>query len=261
MRIDYNEPKQAYVTAQNAKQPRKEPVGMITTIVIFIGVITFIIGFGAGWFFSQRSAKKAFQAATEQISLENSPRQEVTSPAKVQPPQQTSATSQQQPDTSNTQIVPGSAQATPEPPLSFYKTLPGSQKNNVMGSGINTRDDKAKQPLQAAIPSNLIKPQPPGTDTPKPIAAMPQTVPDKHATKQDSSSFTVQVASYSQRLEAETLKNKLTSKGYNVTIIEFNQGVKGTWYRVRVGKKLDQEAAKELAAQLGKGAIAIPERD
>ncbi len=33
------------------------------------------------------------------------------------------------------------------------------------------------------------------------------------------------------------------------------------WYRVRVGKKLDADAAKELAAKLGKGALAIPDRD
>lgn len=262
MRIDYSEPKQAYVTAQNKKQHRKEPVGMITIIVITTGVITFIIGFGTGWFFSQRSAKKAFQAATEQNSLENAPRQEAAPPAKVQPPPQPAAQLQQpQPGASSPQVAPGT-QATPEPPLSFYKTLPSGQKNNVMGSGINTKDDKAKQPIQAAIPSNLTKPPPqPGADTTKPTTANPQAVPEKHTAKQDNSGFTVQVASYSLRSEAETLKNKLAGKGYNVTIIESNQGDKGTWYRVRIGKKLDQEAAKELAGKLGKGAIPIPDRD
>ena len=34
-----------------------------------------------------------------------------------------------------------------------------------------------------------------------------------------------------------------------------------TWYRVRVGRKLDQEAAKELAGKLGKGALVIPDKD
>ena len=252
MRIDYSEPKQAYITAQNKKQPRKEPVGMITTIVIATGVITFIVGFGTGWFFSQRSAKKAFQAATEQTSLENSPRQTATPPAGVQP--QTPAPLQQPP-----QVAPGT-QAAPDSPLSFYKTLPSGQKNNVMGSGINSNDEKSKQPLQAAIPSNLTKPPQPGADTGKP-AANPQTAPDKHTAKQDSNVFTVQVASYSLRSEAETLKSKLAGKGYSVSIIESNQGDKGTWYRVRVGRKLDQEAAKELAGKLGKGAIPIPDRE
>lgn len=261
MRIDYSEPKQAYVTAQNKKQHRKEPVGTVTAIVIVTGVITFIIGFGTGWFFSQRSAKKAFQAATEQNSLENSPRQEAAPTAKVQPPPQPAAPSQQaQPGEASPPVAPGT-QTAAEPPLSFYKTLPSGQKSNVMGSGINNKDDKAKQPLQAAIPSNLAKPPHPGADANKPVAATPQAAPEKHTAKQDSSGFTVQVASYSLRSEAETLKSKLAGKGYNVTIIESNQGDKGTWYRVRVGKKLDQEAAKELAGKLGKGAIPIPDRE
>jgi cell division septation protein DedD len=69
------------------------------------------------------------------------------------------------------------------------------------------------------------------------------------------------MASLSLKSEAETLKNKYASKGYNVYIVESNQGNKGIWYRVRVGKGLDQEAAKELAGKLGKGAMAIPDKE
>jgi len=262
MRIDYSEPKQAYVTAPGKNRPRKEPVGMIATIAIITGLITFIIGFGAGWVLSQRAAKKAFQAATEQNSLENSPNPNALQvPEKV--PQPTPPP--QQPPAPNAQAVPGN-QPTPEPPLSFYKTLPSGQKNMVLGSGFNTRDDKAKAPLQAAIPSNLNKPPQAGGETGKQETAKkepqkPQPQADKPATKQESGAFTVQVASYSLKSEAEALKGKLAAKGYNVSIVESNQGDKGTWYRVRVGRKLDQDAARELAGKLGKGAIAIPERD
>ena len=254
MRIDYSEPKQAYVTAQAKKRPRKEPVGLFTTIVIITGVVTFSAGFGTGWFFSQRSAKKAFQAATQQKSLEDSPRQEaVPTISKPQPTLPTAAAVPQptQQGTPNVQPAPGT-QATPEPPLSFYKTLPGGQKGNVLGSGINSKDDKGKQPLQAAIPSNLSRLPQTGADTAKPQAA---------ADKPQPNGFTVQVASYSLKSEAEATKNKLAGKGYNVTLIESNQGDKGTWYRVRVGKRLEQDAAKELAGRLGKGAIVIPDRD
>jgi hypothetical protein len=41
--------------------------------------------------------------------------------------------------------------------------------------------------------------------------------------------------------------------------VDSNQGEKGIWYRVRVGKRLDQEAAKELAGKLGKTALVIPD--
>jgi cell division protein FtsN len=254
MRIDYSEPKQAYVTPQGRNHPRKEPTGMITIIVVITGVIAFTAGFGTGWLLSQRSAKKAFQAATEQKSLENSPKQETVQQAvnNQQPAPQTGATPQQP--------QPGAAAGTPgapESPLSFYKTLPNGQKSNVMGSGINSRDDKGKQPLQAAIPSNLNKPPQAGTDQARQVPDRTQGTPEKSA----ANGFTVQVASFSLKSEAETLKGKLAGKGYNVTVFESNQGDKGTWYRVRVGKRLEQDAAKELAGRLGKGAMVIPDRE
>lgn len=267
MRIDYSEPKQSYIGGQTSKaRPRKEPTGLITTIVIVTGLLTFLAGFGTGWFFSQRSAKKSFQAATEQNSLENSPKQAPAAPPaakQAQPPAQP-APATQQPQTAaataTAQAAPN-GQTTPEPPLSFYKTLPSGQQSNVLGSGINSSDGKGKHPLQAAIPSNLTR-KPQSDDSQNTAADKPAATEKAVAKPQNiSSSFVVQVASYSLKSEAETLKNKLSAKGYNVTINESNLGDKGIWYRVRVGKKLDQEAAKELATKLGKGAIAISDRD
>jgi len=255
MRIDYSEPKKSYVASQGSPRPRKEPARLFTTVLVVTGVITFIAGFGTGWFLSQKSAKKSFQAAIEQNSLENSPKQETAPPPKpapaVQPavPPQTDPAATQQPP-----VAPGT---TAEPPLSFYKTLPSGQKSNVLGSGINTKDDKTKQPLQAPIPSNLTKP--PAADAQKPPADKPAGTEKPSARQPEGTTFTVQVASFPLKSEAETLKNKLAGKGYNVTIAESHQGDKGTWYRVRVGRKLDQEAAKELAGKLGKAALVIPD--
>ena len=178
--------------------------------------------------------------------------------AQQQAPQPSTPPQAPQAAAPNSQNTPGS-QTTPEPSLSFYKTLPSGQKNNVIGSGINAKDDKAKQPLQAIIPSNLTKPAPPAADSAKPAAEKPQGTPERPAAKQDNSGFTVQVASYSLKSEAEALKSKLAAKGYNVSINESNQADKGTWYRVCVGRKMAQDAAKELAGKLGRGAIVIPD--
>lgn len=255
MRIDYSEPKQSYVTGTNKPRPRKEPIGLLTTMVVITGIIMFVAGFGAGWFFSHKAAIKSFQAATSQTSLENSTK--LTEPQMAEPPQKPPITPQQ-PTTDST--APGSqasSQPPPEPALSFYKTLPSGQKNMALGSGINL-DSKGKQPLQAAIPSNVarqITAEPAQPATEKPVAPSPE----KPAAKPAESKFTVQLASFSLKSEAETLKNKLAGKGYNAHINESNQGDKGIWYRVRVGKKLEQEAAKELAAKLGRGAIVIPD--
>ncbi len=273
MRIDYSPPKQSYVTSQSKPRPRKEPVGLFTGLIVITGLIAFAAGFGSGWFLSERSTKKAFQAAAEQSSLESSPKQTtapVSPPAQPQPVPQPAS---QQPEA----VAPPATPATPaaaSPQLSFYKTLPGGQKSAFLGSGINSREERERQTLQAAIPSNVARRQqaaavPPPKATPEKVATEEKQAPEKPASDEKTatekpavkarSGYTVQVASYNLRSEAEVMKNKLAGKGYNVIISESNQGNKGTWYRVRVGRKLEQEAARELAAKIGKGAIATPE--
>lgn len=262
MRIDYSEPKKSCSSPQGSQnRPRKESSGSVLIVAAVTGVLCLGIGFGSGWMLSQRSAKKGFKAAMEQQSLENSPQQVKAQPSPQQPAIPAPA---QQPPADGSVPQPaaaGGAQTAVEPPLSFYKTLPSGQKNNVMGSGINSRDDKpAKQPLQAAMPANITRPAAPQGD--ENVQKQPvQAVPAKAAVRQDSSGFTVQVASYSLKSEAETLRSKLAAKGYNVNIVESHLGDKGTWFRVRVGKRLDPDAAKELAGKIGKGAIAIPDKD
>jgi cell division protein FtsN len=113
------------------------------------------------------------------------------------------------------------------------------------------------------MPTNVTKPALPQPDDEAaqdhPVKSAP--IKPANATRQETNNLTVQVASFSLRSEAETLRSKLAAKGYNVTIVESFLGDKGTWYRVRVGKHLDPDAAKELAGKLGKGAIAIPDKD
>ncbi|GFE61832.1 SPOR domain-containing protein [Geobacter sp. AOG2] len=257
MRIDYSEPKKSFTTPQSANRPRKEPTARFSVILVVTGLATFAAGFGSGWFLSQRAAKKSFQAAMEQTSLESSPQQNAV-PVKAVPPQPAAPTPTQPPQPG---AVPpnGQPQTMPEPPLSFYKTLPSGQKNNVMGSGINTKEDKGKQPLQAAMPSNVIRQaQQPGNEAAK--QGTDKATAERPA-RQDSNGFTVQVASYTLKSEAEAVRSKLAGKGYNVFVTESNQGDKGTWYRVRVGRRLEQDAAKELSGKIGKGAIVIPDKD
>jgi cell division septation protein DedD len=263
MRIDYSEPKKSYVASPGSSRPRKEPAGRLTIIIVIVGMATFAAGFGTGWFFSQRAAKKSFQAAMEQTSLESSPQQESVPVKRVPPPQPVEPAPSQPPQTQQqANTAPSNGQTMPEPPLSFYKTLPSGQKNNVMGSGINAKEEKGKQPLQATIPSNVIRQSQQGSDEARTGNNEKAPAASEKPARQDSSNgFTVQVASYSLKSEAETVRSKLASKGYNVLITESNQGDKGTWYRVRVGRRLEQDAAKELCGKLGKGAIVIPDKD
>jgi hypothetical protein len=223
MRIDYSEPKKAYVTPQGPTRPRKETKGFFTTILIVTGILIFVTGFGTGWFFSQKSAKKSFQAATEQNSLENSPKKELAPVPKPAQPIQPVTTPQPQPqqDPATAQQPTAASGTSPEPSLSFYKTLPSGQKGNVLGSGINAKDDRPKQPLQAAIPANMGKPV--TSDPAKSVEKAPST--DKAAKPADNNAFTVQVASFPLKSEADTLKNKLSAKGYHVFIVDWNMVV------------------------------------
>jgi cell division septation protein DedD len=265
MRIDYSEPQKSYVAPLGSGRPRKEPAGRFTTIIIVTSLATFAAGFGTGWFFSQRAAKKSFQAAMEQTSLESSPRQELVPVKRVPPLQPVAPEPSQPPQTQQTQqqgdTAPPNGQTMPEPPLSFYKTLPSGQKHNVMGSGINAKDEKGKQQLQATIPSNVARQSQQGNDAAKPGNEKAPASGEKTARQDSSRGYMVQVASYSLKSEAEEVRSKLAGKGYNVFIAESNQGDKGIWYRVRVGRRLELDAAKELCGKLGKGAMLIPDKD
>ncbi len=247
MRIDYSEPKQSYVTGQIKTRPRKEPDRFYGSMFIVAIISVFFIGFGTGWFFSQKSAKKAFMAAMEQSSLESFPL-----------PKQTSK-SQPTPDVSSSQPQPqphppaAATQSAAEPQLSFYKSLPEGNRGNVIGSGINNRNE-TKAPIQAAIPSNVAarnSDRAQGADTPQ----------KQSKESANDSSFSVQTGSYTVKPEAEENRDKLAAKGYNAYIVEFNQREKGVWYRVRVGKKMEKEVARELAARIGKGAVVVADRE
>lgn len=279
MPIDYSPPKQSYVSSQSKPRPRKEPTGLFTGMIVITGLLAFGVGFGSGWFLSERSTKKAFQAAAEQSSLENSTSHTpapTPPPAQPQPrPQPVQPETPQQPAAATPTAAPA-PQPSPTPQLSFYKTLPGGQKSTLLGSGINSRDEREKQLLQAAIPSNLVKRQQAAATPPRAAREKGATAEKSAAESSDSedkpadgdrpaaaakshAGFTVQIASYNLRSEAEAMKNRLAAKGYNVIINESNQGDKGTWYRVRVGRKLELDAAKELAGRIGRGAIVTPE--
>lgn len=256
MRIDYSEPKKSYISSSNPVRQRKESPGTPVTAILVTVFLSFSLGFGSGWFFSQKATKRSFQAATEQKSLENN--SQIMSntlkqlPAAVANPAIPVVQGQStiQPATP----VPATAAAPSETPLSFYKNLPSGQKSSVLGSGVNVKDDKAKQPLQAAIPSNLTQPDASTAVQPsaKPVTTQPVAVKNG-----DPVGFAVQVASFPLKSEAEQSRSKLASKGYNAYVVESNLGNKGIWYRVQIGKKMEQSAAKELAVKLGKSAIVI----
>ncbi len=110
MRIDYHEPKLSYTSSpgKQQRQQRTEQAGIGILAVVVIALLSGGGGFGAGWFFSQKAAKKSFQAAMEQKSLENSPRPE--------PPAKTAPAASPNPTLPAAAAQPATTASSPAPP-------------------------------------------------------------------------------------------------------------------------------------------------
>lgn len=247
MRIDYSEPRQAVGSAstRHGKPPRKGVTAGVLFVALFMFAVGAVSGFGYGWYLSQQSAKKAFKAAMEQQSLETL-QKEQKGGGRLQPETAAQPLPSEQPAAATVGGAEkgdkgkGVTQAAPaeDVPLSFFESLPKGQKQTVLGSGIN---EKPKQQPTVA----------------QPVAA--PAAPLKPAV--DSGVYLVQVASFSTQKDADAAKAKLATKGYSATIQEISLADKGVWYRVRVGHRLDKEAAMEIAGRIGGGAKVVPDQE
>lgn len=244
MRIDYSEPRQSSGSGSSSSgsSPRKvdsSSSGSLMLWFVLAGVI-FSIGFGTGWFFSQKATKRAFRAATEQQSLESAFKDTKKQPEQSPSQQPTQAA----PAAPSTVTGQPSQQASPvgQVPLSFFESLPKGQKQAVLGSGINE------------------KPKPVPSPAPQPTQAAAPTVKTAD-TKPAGSGFLVQVAAFTNAKEAESTKAKLVAKGYSAIVSEKNLDDKGTWYRVRIGRHLDKDSASEIASRVGGGAKVMPDQE
>lgn len=243
MRIDYSEPRQSGGSSNftTHSQRKAKPPSVIPNLMVLLvlAAVFFGTGFGTGWYLSQQSAKKAFRAAMEQQSLESTPK--ITTKQPDQPQPQPASPQPQAPGAAAQQ--PQQAAPTAQIPLSFFETLPKGQKQAVLGSGINEKPKPA---------------QPASAQSPQPTAPAPKATDVKTA---PPAGYLVQVAAYNSSKEAENAKAKLSTKGYSATIVEINLNDKGTWYRLRIGRHLDKNAATEIASRLGGGAKVLPDQE
>jgi cell division protein FtsN len=111
-------------------------------------------------------------------------------------------------------------------------------------------------PEKPAASQSAVKSPTPAA-APAPVPAPDQNDPAR--TGQLKGKYVVQVASYQSKAEAEAVRGRLADAGFQAYIVEAVLKDRGTLYRVRVGKHLDQAAAAELAIRAGKNAIPILE--
>jgi cell division protein FtsN len=170
-----------------------------------------------------------------------------------------------------------------ETPLTFYYTLPKGDKG-VIGSGVNLPREESPVTAKRDVPppqASAMKPQQSvkseqresGANLPavekeksvkeiKPSQAKQKpmdTLPAKQKKESVKGGYSVQVGSYHDKNEAQDLRSNLEKNGFSARVVEYPVQGKGVLYRVRVGNRMEQDAATRLAAKVGKNAIAVPE--
>jgi cell division septation protein DedD len=249
--MDYREHKPV-----NKNRPRKQPA-VFFVLSLFVAVsISFFLGLGTGWLVFRPSTKNAANMSSKTADTNKKGAE-------------ASATSQ-------LPFNPEPAGKAQEPLLTFYNTLPKGS-NAVIGSGLNqTKPGEHPAIVKIVPPSKTIsiakQPATGETATQAKESSKAQAKTTEPSGQKDISAkesvvkevegkvkFVVQVASYHAKKEAEEMRDRLKADGIPAYIVESNLPEKGTLYRVRAGRHLDQQGAHELAEKAGKGSILIPE--
>jgi cell division septation protein DedD len=122
-------------------------------------------------------------------------------------------------------------------------------------------EEEATEPAPSAAPVAAAKVEAPPAAAPKPepkkapAKAEKKEEPKKVAKKEPAKSasagkFTVQVSAFQNRAQADHLVSNLKNKGYDAYIAQATIPGKGVWYRVRIGKYPNRDAAQSTANTL-----------
>lgn len=261
MVLDYSERRQV-----NKNRPKSRPVGLLFVAFFIVAAVSFASGVLIDRFVLKPGSPKMVSTAGQSVTGAGAKSSQGQAPSTSAQP----ATQANQPHN----------QA--EPALTFYETLPKGGKA-ILGSGINPKKDEgttAKPSSPAPTPQlkeqTVAQPKSPRAETAPPVPVSgnrngkeepanvkASTGPTKDAVAKNpqpiKGKFAVQVASSKDKKEAEMIKAKLAAKGFAAYIVESNIPDKGIWYRVRVGRQMEQSSANETATMIGKGALVIPE--
>jgi cell division septation protein DedD len=258
MRIDYSTRRQVSVN-----RPKRNPFRPLLLMTLVGGAVLFGLGVATGWLIFSTGRQSAASPAQSAVAK---------APAPAQPVKAATAPRQQE--------------GGETPQFTFYDSLPKGDKE-LIGSGLNpTRDSvptaAAKAPQQTPSADAQPKsPKPQKPASPQPAAGMNSRLTDSEMSSHGgnkgtapgkavpasqkpagkATTYTVQLASYRDRKEAEELKAKWAKNGYSVRVIETSAPGGGTLYRVRIGNRMSQEAASQLSGKIGGGAISVPEQE
>ncbi|SRR6266542_3403569 len=141
--------------------------------------------------------------------------------------------------------------------LTFYQTLTAPLKSVAPGGSSAPAHRPEAQPKPQAAPVSAPVPAPPLDEAPaiaerpaSPVPPPPATVPDrtpaKPAPETTAGQWTIQIAAFKSRAQAERLQAQLMAAGFDAYVAE--KGGEGqTQFRVRVGSFKNREDAASAA--------------
>lgn len=125
---------------------------------------------------------------------------------------------------------------------------------SAQAEGKNTAapGDKADKPAgqPAAKPEAVAKAEP--EPKPEPAAAVAEPKPETAAKPESDARFTLQLSSFQDKAEADAFSAKLAKSGFSPYLVKADVPDKGTFFRVRVGKYPDYDAALAAKAEFEK---------
>ncbi len=146
------------------------------------------------------------------------------------------------PPVKQTESPPPPAKAAIAPVLPAPKKEPAPAKpKEPQGKKDTTVTTTKPEPKQVTIASATA---PKNKTEPAPPAPKPQKEPDK------TGKFTLQVAAFKEKAQAEAELNKWKAKGFSGSYKEVNLGNKGTWLRVFIGSYNSEDEAKKAQLTL-----------
>lgn len=139
----------------------------------------------------------------------------------------------------------------PKPKFEFYTLLTNEKASNsqaVAKPTAATTAGAATVQTAAVNTATAVKAITPNTT--QQVAV--KTVEAKPAAPVGKGAYSIQVASFKARQDAEHMKGSLTLKGFSVAIVPINHAIRGNWFRVVVGPYSDRALAQKALTDLSK---------
>ncbi len=210
-----------------------------TSVCVLLWV--FILGFWAGQKMVHRGSPTPSPETLASLPAEQSPPPVPPPTHETAPPvTPTSTPEAPAPEPSPTQNAEASRETVEETPP------PPAPASPVVKSTPEPHREIPPQPAEMKHPS--VSPSPPLQPTTR-SAATPAKTRD---TAGEAAYFTLQIASFKDRAQAEEVVRNWTDKGYLARATGVDLGAKGTWYRVYIGRYETLDEAKSFERIISK---------